>query len=134
MKKTEKTQAEIELEANLNLTLSKAFEQGKELKPVFGKKKTGLENIGNSCYMASVIQCLANIPEIEKRYFELAQKHLTSYKASPQDCTLTQACKLFTGLISGENSVEKTEEIEMPSTNQKTINVFQEGIKPRMLR
>lgn len=134
MTKTEKTMAELELEANLNLTLSKTWEQGKVLLPVFGPRKTGLENIGNSCYLAAVVQCLANIPELEHRYHTLARNHTDSCRVSPQDCITCQACKLFSALISGDYSIKKVEEIEIPSTGEKTISEYQEGIKPRMFR
>jgi ubiquitin carboxyl-terminal hydrolase 5/13 len=53
--KTEKTMTELNLSANLNLTLSSIIEEGKALKPVFGEFSTGLSNIGNSCYLNSVI-------------------------------------------------------------------------------
>lgn len=134
MQKTEKTMAELELEANLTLTLSKTWEQGKVMVPVFGPKKTGLENIGNSCYLASVVQCLANIPEVERRYHTLAAQHMDSCTVSPQDCITCQACKLFSGLISGNYSIKKTDEIEVPATGEKTLTEFQEGIKPRMFK
>jgi ubiquitin carboxyl-terminal hydrolase 5/13 len=45
----------LNLEANLNLTLSKVLEEGKILVPLFGAGFTGLDNLGNSCYMNSVI-------------------------------------------------------------------------------
>lgn len=54
-KKTEKTIEEQNLEVNLNLTLSKVLEDGKTLTPVFGAYNTGMENLGNSCYMNSVV-------------------------------------------------------------------------------
>ena len=54
-KKTEKTVQEMDLELNLNFTLSKILEEGKELIPLFGPGLTGLENLGNSCYMNSVV-------------------------------------------------------------------------------
>jgi ubiquitin carboxyl-terminal hydrolase 5/13 len=53
--KTEKTIAELTLDANLALTLSRVLEEGKVLKPLFGPGFTGIDNIGNSCYMNSVV-------------------------------------------------------------------------------
>jgi len=55
MKKTEKTIAEQELERNLNFTLSKAVEEGRTLTPKYGPWYTGLHNLGNSCYMNSIL-------------------------------------------------------------------------------
>jgi ubiquitin carboxyl-terminal hydrolase 5/13 len=46
---------EIDLEMNLNFTLSKIIEEGKVLIPLYGQWNTGLENIGNSCYLNSVV-------------------------------------------------------------------------------
>lgn len=40
---------------NLNLTLSKVIEDGKQLIPLYGPHNTGLQNLGNSCYMNSVV-------------------------------------------------------------------------------
>jgi ubiquitin carboxyl-terminal hydrolase 5/13 len=44
----------MDLEINLNLQLSKIIEEGKQLIPLFGPGLTGLENLGNSCYLNSV--------------------------------------------------------------------------------
>ena len=67
-KKTEKSIAEINLQANLDLHLSKILEEGVELTPVFGEHKTGMENLGNSCYVNSVVQCLFSQPEFRQFY------------------------------------------------------------------
>lgn len=45
----------MELEANLSLTLSKVLEEGKVLVPVFGPDLTGMVNLGNTCYLNSVV-------------------------------------------------------------------------------
>lgn len=46
---------ELNLEANLSLTLSEVLEEGKTLIPVFGSDRTGMINLGNTCYMNSVV-------------------------------------------------------------------------------
>lgn len=45
----------MNLEANLSLTLSKVLEEGKILVPIFGPGYTGMENLGNTCYMNAVV-------------------------------------------------------------------------------
>lgn len=71
--KTEKSLTEINLSANLALNLSKILEEGKELIPMFGSGYTGMENLGNSCYMNSVLQVLFAIPEFVNHYLPEAQ-------------------------------------------------------------
>lgn len=63
--KTEKTVTELNLEANLSLTLSKVLEEGKVLIPVFGADNTGMANLGNTCYLNSVVQVLMSMPEFK---------------------------------------------------------------------
>ncbi|KAH0131202.1 ubiquitin thiolesterase, partial [Aureobasidium melanogenum] len=54
--KTEKSLTEMQLEQNLRWEFSMTNEDGKELKPMCGPGLTGLKNLGNSCYLASVVQ------------------------------------------------------------------------------
>lgn len=69
-KKTEKTMEELNLDANLNLKLSKILEEGRQLVPIFGPGLTGIDNIGNTCYMNSIVQAFFHIPEFKQRYFD----------------------------------------------------------------
>lgn len=77
----------MNLEANLNLTLSKVLEEGKTLVPVFGPGLTGMENLGNSCYMNSVVQVIFNLPEFRAYYYPNAETHLNTCGARAPDCT-----------------------------------------------
>ena len=105
--KTEKSIAEMNLEANLNLTLSKVLEEGKTLVPVFGPGLTGMENLGNSCYMNSVVQVLFNLPEFRDYYMGFAEDYLNTCTTRPPDDIQCQLSKLVIGLQSGEYSQAK---------------------------
>lgn len=93
----------MNLEANLNLTLSKVVEEGRSLVPMFGPGYTGMQNLGNSCYMNSVVQMMFSFPEFLQRYNTL--EHINScVKCISADCELCQIHKLAVGLWSGEHS------------------------------
>ena len=102
--KTEKSMTEMNLEINLSLTLSKVLEEGKQLTPLFGKYNTGMQNLGNTCYMNSVMQVLLHQQEFKDKYGKDALAHLgTCTKFSP-DCFQCQMSKLARGLACGEYS------------------------------
>lgn len=69
--KTEKSLTEMQIEQNLKWEFSMTSEDGKELRPLAGKGLTGLKNLGNSCYLASILQCLFALPGFQKRWFLL---------------------------------------------------------------
>ena len=46
---------ELQVEANSKLELDKITEAGKDLQPIKGPGYVGLKNLGNSCYMNSVL-------------------------------------------------------------------------------
>lgn len=102
--KTEKTIAEQTLEANLNLTLSKVIEDGKSLIPVFGPLNTGMQNLGNTCYMNSIVQVLFSQQDFLKKYAESADVHLNKCTKYTPDCFQCQMQKLAQGLLCGKYS------------------------------
>lgn len=56
---TEKSLAEMQLDLQYKYSFNMNTETGEPLQPVFGPGLTGLQNLGNSCYVSSVIQVLS---------------------------------------------------------------------------
>ena len=112
-------------------------DDGRELQPLFGKALTGLKNLGNSCYMASVMQALFSIPQFRERYYtEEAQAHFqTCEKPLPADCLECQMLKLGDGLLSGRYSIPAR--APPPATSEFEVHEapkFQEGIRPAQFK
>lgn len=126
--KTEKSITELQIEQNLNYDFSLTGDDGKALEPVFGPGLTGLSNLGNSCYMASVLQTIFSLPAFQERYGNLAKSHgMSCSERLPADCVECQMHKVADGLLSGRyshpaNYARKPEGDDSPT--------FQAGIKP----
>lgn len=61
----------VELELALNQKVGEwatLQESRSELKPIFGPGYTGIHNLGNSCYMNSIIQVLFSITDFTDKY------------------------------------------------------------------
>ncbi|BEJ00479.1 hypothetical protein CcaverHIS631_0503360 [Cutaneotrichosporon cavernicola] len=135
--KTEKSMTELQLEHNLKFDFSMTGDDGKELQPVFGKALTGLKNLGNSCYMASVMQGLFSLPAFRERYFtEQGQHHFqTCEKPLPADCLECQMLKLADGLLSGRYSVPaRPPPVASSDFEVAEAPKFQEGIRPAQFK
>lgn len=104
-KKTEKTVTELNIDLNLNFSLSRLVEGGADAgKLMYGPGYTGMDNIGNSCYLNSVVQTLGGLPEFEEQYAVKGENHLKTCKRIPTNCFYCQVSKVFWGLHSGKYS------------------------------
>ena len=116
---------------NLNLTLSKIVEDGRILTKLYGPGFTGLENLGNSCYMASIIQVLFSLEHFQIIYLDTALEHLTNCLNNPVECYYCQISKLMYGMNSGMYSLKKTKTLPIVDENKpQEIEEYQDGIRP----
>lgn len=126
--KTEKSVTEMQLEHNLSYDFSMTTADGKELTALFGPGLTGLKNLGNSCYLASVIQSLFSMPEFVERYYRPNESVPALQK--PADDLEVQLRKVADGLLSGRYSVPDKDVIH-PETGEQA---YQKGLAPAMLK
>ncbi|TPX10328.1 uncharacterized protein E0L32_008733 [Thyridium curvatum] len=128
--KTEKSLTEMQIEQNLRWDFSMTTEDGKELKPVFGPGLTGLKNLGNSCYMASILQCLYDFPSFQKRYGEVTETVAPDVLDPAEDLD-TQLRKIGDGLLSGRYSKPDSDVVASEHSPEMP---YQRGLSPSMLK
>ena len=56
LEKTDKSMAELEIDLNRQWEFSAVTEAGANLALAYGPGRTGMANLGNTCYMAAVMQ------------------------------------------------------------------------------
>ncbi|XP_054160673.1 ubiquitin carboxyl-terminal hydrolase 5-like [Oppia nitens] len=123
MEKTDKSMIELEIDLNQQFgEWSIIQEEGSQLVPLYGPGYTGLANLGNSCYLNSVMQVIFTIPDFQKLYFPSNHIFEASPADPPSDFT-TQMAKLAYGLLSGKYSKPCNDESKEQS-----------GIKPTMFK
>eukprot|EP00058_Branchiostoma_floridae_P015769 XP_002601257.1 hypothetical protein BRAFLDRAFT_95034 [Branchiostoma floridae] len=112
MEKTDKTMTELEIDINQRVgEWATIQESDKQLKPMYGPGYTGMKNMGNSCYLNSVMQVIFTLPDFRKRYFEDYDLILNrAPEEAPSDFT-TQMAKVGYGLLSGTFSNPPEEEM-----------------------
>eukprot|EP00727_Mastigamoeba_balamuthi_P009626 m51a1_g5286 putative ubiquitin carboxyl-terminal hydrolase 5 isoform x2 (815) ;mRNA; f:193959-197068 len=130
MAKTDRTMAELALDVNQRYEFSRLTEADARLAPLFGAGHTGLRNLGNTCYLASVMQVLFSLDPFVQAYALPAQAILREAPADPTGSFVAQLAKLGDGLLSGRygNPVQPVEGEEPPA------EPYQEGIAPRAFK
>ncbi|KAI0220578.1 Ubiquitin carboxyl-terminal hydrolase 5 [Lamellibrachia satsuma] len=106
MQKTEKTMVELEIDLNQKIGEWDIIQEaGSKLQPVYGPGYTGMYNLGNSCYMNSVMQVIFMLPDFQHKYFEQYDSVISRLTDPAGDFTV-QMTKLAYGLLSGKYSKE----------------------------
>nr|XP_031833374.1 ubiquitin carboxyl-terminal hydrolase 5 [Nomia melanderi] len=126
MEKTDKSMVELELDLNQKFGEWVALQEAaSKLTPLYGPGYTGLANLGNSCYLNSVMQMLFVIPDFVKRFVDDAPQIFQQSYTDPANDFNVQMAKLGIGLLSGKYSLP-------PSTNNEDES--RQGIPPRMFK
>ncbi|CEG38959.1 ubiquitin carboxyl-terminal [Plasmopara halstedii] len=99
LKKTDKSMNELQVGLNLSYEFDAVTEAGKKLVPVSGAGSIGFKNLGNSCYMNSVLQLLLALPEVQERYFKESEKIFSTVNAMPVDDFAAQFSKLACAVL-----------------------------------
>ncbi|XP_078507651.1 ubiquitin carboxyl-terminal hydrolase 5 isoform X4 [Lissotriton helveticus] len=133
MQKTDKTMTELEIDMNQRIGEWELIqESGVQLKPIYGPGYTGIRNLGNSCYLNSVMQVLFSLPDFQTKYVGKLEKIFQSAAGDPTQDFNTQVAKLGHGLLSGEYSKPSVflgDGEQIPSQAG-----LQDGIAPRMFK
>lgn len=105
LEKTDKTMLELEIDANKKvdewLTIQ---ESNSNLKLLYGPGYVGLENLGNSCYLNSIMQVIFAIQEFKNTYYPVDS--IYSRSANPFEDFDFQMAKLAYGLHSPYYSIK----------------------------
>ena len=127
MEKTDKSMVELEIDMNQRIgEWAILTESGSKLLPVWGPDNTGLHNLGNTCYMNSVLQVLNTLPEFREFYGRPQWLDRGDLQDPASDLQL-QFAKLSQAMASGEYSMEAEEAVLNDEGSRP-------GVRPVMLR
>lgn len=90
MEKTEKSMIELELELNQKSEWAALQESSGSLKPVYGPGYTGMANLGNTCYLNSVMQTIFIVPDFINKYVNLSEEIFEKVPGDPAEDFNTQ--------------------------------------------
>ncbi|XP_071372305.1 ubiquitin carboxyl-terminal hydrolase 5 isoform X6 [Centroberyx affinis] len=133
MEKTERTMTELEIAVNQRVGEWEVIqESGTTLRPLSGSGLTGMKNLGNSCYLNSVMQVLFTVPDFQSKYVSNIDKIFDEAPSDPTQDFKTQVAKLGYGLLSGEYSKPAPDPGDEQSASEPRGD--QIGIAPRMFK
>ena len=115
MQKTEKSMAELQIDLNKGFEFDKITEAGAELEPVSGAKRVGLKNMGNTCYVNSVLQVLKEVPFLDETYRGNSEQIFTTAPADPTGDFPTQFAKTLAALNTDRYARGGREDFETPT-------------------
>eukprot|EP00796_Vickermania_ingenoplastis_P002308 gene2308-1445_t len=102
-KKTAKTMGELEYDYSSSFDFNKITEAGEDLQIVRGPGRTGIKNIGNSCYISSVVQCLFSMSPFRNAFYpNSTTPHQAACTRDPYKCHHCQMERMAEGLLSGK--------------------------------
>jgi len=137
MEKTEKSMVELEIDVNKKFEYSTITESGTQLVPIYGPGYTGMKNLGNTCYMNSVMQVLFTLPQFQEQYVKAANDIYESINfdnTAHEDNFSLQMAKLGCGLMNGEYSIEPNDTLPISNEDQVGHVKVENGIKPVMFK
>merc|ERR1711953_1085574 len=104
MEKTDKSMVELEIDMNQKYgEWATLCESQSVLEPITGPGYTGMENLGNTCYMNSLMQVLFTLPSFIEDYVSKASEMFATMDINNPDFNFQlQMSKLGTGLCSGD--------------------------------
>lgn len=135
MQKTDKTMTELEIDMNQRIGEWEVIqESGVQLKPLYGPGYTGIKNLGNSCYLNSVMQVIFSMEDFQNKYVGQLEKIFNGAPADPTQDFNIQVAKLGHGLLSGIYSKPSSENVAADDDQTLEQKGEQEGIAPRMFK
>lgn len=134
-RKTAKTMGELEYDYSSRFDFNQITEAGEDLQMTYGPGKTGIENIGNSCYISSVLQCLMRLPCFRQSFYpEKKSSHQLSCKSNPYGCHHCQIERIGDGLWSGNYGVPGSGIAQKTSEKKDSEELNICGVSPRLFK